>query len=139
MNNTTTKQLRQAQRLIKSGRYVQARRLLVTIDHPRARHWLEKLDKIAPLKALGSRGIIGWLRDHILIAGLLGLIVLVIGFLSGQALLNNVTIGKRCNAETVANWWQEQELLVYDFLSDTESIAMARLGEFLADYSVQMR
>ena len=139
MNDTTTKQLQQAQRLIKGKRYVQARRLLVTIDHPKARQWLEKLDKVAPVKALGSRDIVGWLRDHILIAGILALGVLVISLLSGQVLLRTAGVGgEKCDAQTVTSWWQEQEITVQDFLNDIEG-ARSAMGDNLVALSVEMQ
>ena len=40
--------LLEAQQLIKARDYLAARRLLLTIDHPKAREWLDKLDEIAP-------------------------------------------------------------------------------------------
>ncbi|MBZ0299730.1 MAG: hypothetical protein K8J31_08325, partial [Anaerolineae bacterium] len=44
-------QMQHAQQLIKQGRYDEARKLLRSIDHPKAREWLEKLDKRAPARA----------------------------------------------------------------------------------------
>lgn len=38
-------QLQEAQSLIKAGRYVEARELLVHVDHPKASEWLMKLEK----------------------------------------------------------------------------------------------
>ena len=45
-----------AQALIKAGEYAQARQLLRSIDHPKAREWLARLDTIAPeAKQRGKR------------------------------------------------------------------------------------
>lgn len=41
-------QMQQAQELIKKGRYKEARRILQKSDHPKAREWLAKLDKMDP-------------------------------------------------------------------------------------------
>ncbi len=41
----------QARELIKQKRFDDARAMLHTIDHPAAREWLAKLDRIAPVQA----------------------------------------------------------------------------------------
>jgi hypothetical protein len=42
--------MQEARELIRAGRYNEARDILMTIDHPIAEEWLDKLDKIAPDK-----------------------------------------------------------------------------------------
>ncbi len=45
----TTKELMlQAQQLIRDRNYAEARRLLLTINHPKAKEWLERIDQIEP-------------------------------------------------------------------------------------------
>ncbi len=41
-------QMARASQLIKAKQYSEARKLLKTIDHPKAKEWLGKLDQIAP-------------------------------------------------------------------------------------------
>lgn len=43
--------MKRAQELIQEKRYDEARAILKTVDHPKARDWLAKLDKIAPRKS----------------------------------------------------------------------------------------
>lgn len=43
-----------ASALIKAKRYNEARKLLKTINHPKAKEWLAKLDTIAPIKTRKS-------------------------------------------------------------------------------------
>jgi len=43
--------LQEARSLIKEHRYDEARHILIKVDHPTAREWLAKLDKIAPPKS----------------------------------------------------------------------------------------
>jgi hypothetical protein len=45
---TPKEKLLKAQALIKDKRYADARRILRAVDHPTAREWLVKLDRIAP-------------------------------------------------------------------------------------------
>ena len=134
MSGTTKAQLQQVQRLLKAKKYDQARRLLVTIDHPTARKWLEKLDKIAPVKPLGSRNVIGWLRDHILIAGIGGAIVLALGMLVIVPMLNS----EKCNEEMVRTWWYKQEDIIQEFVSDVEG-GRSAMGDNLPILAAEMQ
>ena len=134
MSGTTKAQLQQVQKLLKAKKYDQARRLLVTIDHPTARKWLEKLDKIAPVKPLGSRNVIGWLRDHILIAGIGGAIVLALGMLVIVPMLNS----EKCNEEMVRTWWYKQEDIIQEFVSDVEG-GRSAMGDNLPILAAEMQ
>ncbi len=40
--------MQEARELIRAGRNNEARAILQTIDHPLAKEWLQKLDKLAP-------------------------------------------------------------------------------------------
>ncbi len=48
MNTNERQMMKEAQQLIKDKRYDQARVLLMNVDHPKAKDWLDKLDQIAP-------------------------------------------------------------------------------------------
>ena len=137
MSGTTKVQLRQAQKLLKAQKYDQARRLLVTIDHPTARKWLEKLDKIAPVKPLGSRNVIGWLGDHMLIAGIGGIVVLILGMLEIVPMLNTGG-SEKCNEEMVRTWWYKQEDIIQQFVSDVEG-GRSAMGDNLPVLAAEMQ
>lgn len=47
MEDQVRSELMRAKKLIQAGRYEQARGLLITIDHPTADKWLEKLNQVA--------------------------------------------------------------------------------------------
>lgn len=51
---STKEKMQQAQQLIKEKRYDEARAILRTVNHDKAYEWLDKLDKIAPEKVVGS-------------------------------------------------------------------------------------
>ena len=44
----TKKALVEAQKLIKAGKYEEARRILITVDHPTADKWLQRINDITP-------------------------------------------------------------------------------------------
>ena len=46
-NRQTQKDLQQAQKLIKAGKYEEARRILITVEHPTADKWLARINEIA--------------------------------------------------------------------------------------------
>mgnify|MGYP003969494137 CR=1 FL=1 len=137
MSGTTKAQLQQAQKLLKAKKYDQARRLLVTIDHPTARKWLEKLDKIAPVKPLGSRNVIGWLRDHRLVAAIIGgVIVLVLGMLVIVPMFTGSS--EKCDEEMVRTWWHEQEDTLTLFDGKIER-ARSSMGDNLAELTIEIQ
>jgi|GEM_PF-2479051 hypothetical protein len=62
--------LLQAKKLIQQKRYEEARKLLTTIDHPLARDWLDKLDRITPARKSSTL--------LVLLVGGIGLLLLVV-------------------------------------------------------------
>jgi len=87
-----------AKQLIQEKKYTEARSILATVDHPTAREWEAKLDKLAPRKPLMPRG--KKLRVILLIAGLLFLGgVVIFSILDNQRIARNIQAIKDQNAE----------------------------------------
>lgn len=90
MQSSVRSQLEVARNLIRRKDYSAARKLLLTIDHPTAQKWLDRLDEVAPLPAThGNRVLIAAIA--VLVVLLLGLISLAFVYRhpsSGQSALN---------------------------------------------------
>lgn len=50
----TKQQMMKAKKLIDRGRYADARKILIKIDHPTAKRWITKIDEMKPPKRTGS-------------------------------------------------------------------------------------
>lgn len=75
---TTDDQLRRAMNLLKQERYSEARALLRTINHPKAREWLTRLERAKPEKKSISLAVISSLTLLILlIVSAVGVVLLI--------------------------------------------------------------
>lgn len=109
-----------AKELIGQKKYTEARAILKTIDHPKAKEWLVRLDKLSAAKPAVNTTL------FVIIVGFV--IVLGIGVLFARQILNRsnqdsaagILFNPQCDEDA---WWDEVEPLVERFLDIAETAA----------------
>jgi|GEM_PF-2140719 len=100
MNDNTKRQMQQAKALIQQKRYDDARAILITVDHPKADVWLQRLNSIAPQEQPSqqkSKSDTGRSNQAIKIALLVAGLV-IIGLFAVFMVMDNQIVEQRVDA-----------------------------------------
>ena len=122
-------QMLQARELIRAKQYDQARAILVTVDHPKAREWLARIDQIGasspqtvpevrPRRSSSKRGIlVAGMVMVVLLVALVGLVLIV------PNLPNPLDAGSSSDdAYSLARYFPDDTVVYFEIDTDDEHI-----------------
>ncbi len=102
----TKEKMNRARGLIQAKRYDEARAILVTVDHPVARQWLDRLDKIAPAqtgpaRAAPDRASSGSNTERLLYTALIAIVAVLVVIIVGTLLSRTGNTGGGGDSDSI--------------------------------------